>query len=256
MSSRIQDPLSSLKNRRSRWHQISNDPNALEVLAARRDALTSAQAGIVEDRITYLCELVRGKRILDVGVVDHFLDASSSERWLHGKLCEVAKECVGVDVLTEELEQLRLRGYDVRNADLTRGHLDETFDIIVMGEIIEHIEQPGNLLRNAAMMLDEGGVAVLTTPNPWYVNVIIKNFLDTAPFTESADHVSWYDASTLYEMGQRCGLQLYRYTGVRDAAARTLLGRALFRIAPFLITLRLNQLLFAKTIIYEFRRYL
>ena len=31
--------------------------------------------------------------------------------------------------MTEELEQLRLRGYDVRNADLTRGPLDETFDI-------------------------------------------------------------------------------------------------------------------------------
>jgi hypothetical protein len=30
--------------------------------------LTSARAGIVEDRITYLCELARGKRILDVGM--------------------------------------------------------------------------------------------------------------------------------------------------------------------------------------------
>ena len=256
MSSRVQKPLSSLKNRRPGWHEISNDPNAPAVLAARRDALSSAQAGIVEDRITYLCDLARGKRILDVGVVDHCLDASLSERWLHGRLCEVAKKCLGVDVLTDELEQLRLRGYDVRDADLTRGPLDETFDIIVMGELIEHIEQPGRLLRNAAMMLDEGGLVVLTTPNPWYVNVIIKNLLDTAPFTESADHVSWYDASTLYEMGQRCGLQLYRYTGVRDAAARTLPGRVLFRIAPFLITLRLNQLLFAKTIIYEFRRHL
>ena len=195
-----------------------------------------------------------GKRILDVGVVDHFLDASSSERWLHGRLCGVAKKCLGVDVLTDELEQLRLLGYDVRNADLTRGPLDETFDIIVMGEIIEHIEQPGSLLRNAATMLDEGGVVVLTTPNPWYVNVIIKHLLNAVPFTESADHVSWYDASSLYELGQRCGLQLYRYTGVRDAAARTFPGRVLFQIAPLLITLRLNQCLFAKTIIYEFRR--
>jgi hypothetical protein len=53
--------------------------------------------------------LARGKRILDVGMVEHFLDASSSKRWLHGRLCEVAQKCVGVDVLTEELEQLRLK---------------------------------------------------------------------------------------------------------------------------------------------------
>ena len=66
--------------------------------------MTSARAGIVEDRITYLCELARGKRILDVGMVEHFLDASSCKRWLHGRLCEVPQECVGVDVLTEELK--------------------------------------------------------------------------------------------------------------------------------------------------------
>jgi 2-polyprenyl-3-methyl-5-hydroxy-6-metoxy-1,4-benzoquinol methylase len=244
------------KNSLLQWREFSNDPNAPEVLAARRDALKSARADVVGDRITYLCNLVRGRRILDVGVVDHFLDASSSERWLHGELCEVAEKCVGVDVLVEQLEQLRLRGYDVRNVDLTHGPLDETFDIIVMGEIIEHIEQPGMLLRNAAMMLEEGGVLVLTTPNPWYVNVIIKNLLDTAPFTDSADHVSWYDASTLYEMGQRCGLQLYRYAGVRNAVAKTLHGRVFFHIAPALMALGLNQLLFAKTIIYEFRRHL
>jgi SAM-dependent methyltransferase len=166
--------------------------------------------------------------------------SSSSERWLHGKLCEAAKKCVGVDVLTEELEQLRLRGYDVRNVDLTHGPLDETFDIIVMGEIIEHIEQPGRLLRNAAMMLEEGGLLVLTTPNPWYVNVIIKNLFDP-PFTDSVDHVGWYDASTLYEIGQRCGLQLYRYAGVQNAVARTLPGRVFFRVAPALIVLGLNQ---------------
>jgi 2-polyprenyl-3-methyl-5-hydroxy-6-metoxy-1,4-benzoquinol methylase len=256
MSSRIHKTSRLLKNSQSRWHHFSNDPNAPEVLAARRDALKSARADMVEDRITYLCNLVRGRRILDVGVVEHLLDASSSERWLHGKLCEVAEKCVGVDVLTKELEQLRLRGYDVRNVDLAHGPLDETFDIIVMGEIIEHIDQPGSLLRNAAMMLEEGGVLVLTTPNPWYVNVIIKNLLDTTPFTDSVDHVSWYDASTLYEIGQRCGLQLYRYAGVQNVGARTLPGRVFFRIAPALITLGLSQLIFAKTIIYEFRRHL
>jgi len=39
--------------------------------------------------------------------------------------CEVAKKYVGVDVLTDELEQLRPRGYEVRNADLASGPLDE-----------------------------------------------------------------------------------------------------------------------------------
>jgi SAM-dependent methyltransferase len=254
MSLRISKTSPLFRGNELRWHEVSKDPNAPEVLATRRDSLNRARANAVDDRITHLCNLARGKRILDVGVVEHCLDASSSERWLHGKLCEVAKKCVGVDVLTEELEQLRQRGYDVRKVDLTHAQLDETFDLIVMGEVIEHSEQPGGLLRNATMMLEEGGILVITTPNPWYVNVIIKNLFGNVPFTDSVDHVSWYDASTLYEMSQRCGLQLCRYAGVINGSPRTVPGKMLFAMASALIALGINQLLFAKTIIYEFRR--
>jgi hypothetical protein len=73
----------------------------------------------------------------------------------------------------------------------------------------------------------------------------------TLPFTDSADHVSWYDGSTLYEVGQRCGLELSRYAGVQTA--RSVLGQILFGMAPALITLGINRFLFAKTIIYEVR---
>jgi 2-polyprenyl-3-methyl-5-hydroxy-6-metoxy-1,4-benzoquinol methylase len=236
-----------------RWHEIRKDPNAPEVLAARRESLKRTQAPTVKDRISYLCDLARGKRVLDVGVVEHSLDASSSAQWLHGKLCEVSKTCIGVDVLKEEVGALRQRGYDVRAVDLTRASLDEKFDVIVMGEVIEHVEEPGGLLRNVASMLEDDGLLVLTTPNPWYLNVIVKNLLGSVPFKDSADHVSWYDASTLYEVGQRCDLELSRYVGVQAASPRSVLGRILFGMVPGLIALGVNQFLFAKTIIYEFR---
>lgn len=238
----------------ARWHDLSRDPNAPEVLAARQQALTKARATCVDDRNTYLCGLTRGKKVLDIGVVDHVFDASASEQWLHGKLCDVAKRCVGIDILAEELAKLRQLGYDVRNVDLTRTRLEEKFDVIVMGEIIEHVDKPGALLANAAAMLEPDGCLIVTTPNPWYANVIIKNLLRSAPFSESADHVAWYDAATLLEIGQRNGLELHRYTGVRTAFARTISGRIILRIAPVLIAMGLNQYLFAKTVIYEFRR--
>jgi 2-polyprenyl-3-methyl-5-hydroxy-6-metoxy-1,4-benzoquinol methylase len=236
-----------------RWREFSRDPNAPEVLAARKDALTKARGACVDDRAAHLCNLARGKRVLDIGIVEHFFDTSASEQWLHGKLCRVAKQCVGIDILAEELLKLRQRGYDVRNVDLTLNKLDEKFDVIVMGEIIEHVDKPGALLANAAAMLEADGCVVVTTPNPWYVNVIIKNLLRGASFSDSADHVGWYDASTLFEIGQRNGLELQRYTGVRAASARTILGRLVFQMAPLLIAIGINQFLFAKTIIYEFR---
>src|SRR5262249_13629669 len=127
------------------------------------------------------------------------------------------------------------------------------FDVIVMGEVIEHVDKPGALLGNAAAMLETSGCLVVTTPNPWYANVIVKNLLCGTPFSDSADHVGWYDAGTLFEIGQRNGLELHKYTGVRAASARTTAGRFLLQIAPLLIASGINRFLFAKTIIYEFK---
>ena len=254
MTSRDSDTVPPRQSPTARWHALSGDPNSPEVLAARREALTKARGTFVDDRTVYLCDLARGKRVLDIGVVEHFIGASVAEQWLHGKLCQVAKQCVGIDVLADELEKLRQRGYDVRNLDLTKARLEEKFDLIVMGEVIEHLDNPGPLLANAAAMLEQDGCLVVTTPNPWYANVIVKNLFAGAPFSDSADHVGWYDAGTLFEIGQRNGLELYKYSGVRATSARTIAGKALFGIAPLLIAIGLNQYLFSKTIVYEFKR--
>ena len=237
-----------------RWNEVSRDPNDPRLLAARQESLKRVRAPAVYDRISYLCDLAHGKKVLDVGVVNHCLDAGASHQWLHGRLCEVAKICIGVDVLDEEVALLCQRGYDVRHVDLTQVPLREKFDVIIMGELIEHVAEPGGLLRNVVSMLETDGLLVLTTPNPWFVNVVVKNLVGSTPFTDSADHVAWYDAGTLYEIGQRCGLELSRYTGVQANFPRSVWGRAAFKMAPALIALGFNQLLFAKTIVYEFRR--
>ena len=191
--------------------------------------------------------------MLDIGVVEHSLDATTSGQWLHAHLCAVAESCVGVDILDEEIGVLRQRGYDVRKADLTQEALGETFDVIIMGELIEHVGAPGLLFQHVASMLAKNGILVLTTPNPWYANVLAKNVLASTPFTDSVDHVAWYDASTLWELGQRSGLELFRYAGVSGHSAQSPLGKAFFGLAPLLVVLGANPLLFSKSIVYEFR---
>jgi len=235
------------------WREISADPNHPAVLTARREQLGRVKAPPIANRVDYLCELARGKRVLDIGVIEHSLDATNSGQWLHGRLCAVAESCVGIDILDEEIRVLVQRGYDIRKVDLTEDVLDETFDVIVMGELIEHVGAPGPLFQHVASMLAKSGVVVLTTPNPWYANVLVKNVFAASPFTDSADHVAWYDASTLWELGQRYGLELSRYAGVKGHSSQSHLGRVFFGLAPLLVTLGTNPLLFSKSIVYEFR---
>jgi SAM-dependent methyltransferase len=50
------------------------------------------------------------------------------------------------------------------NGDFGSAHPD-AFDVVVAIEVLEHLENPRHFFRNLAMVLRDGGVAIVTTPN-------------------------------------------------------------------------------------------
>jgi 2-polyprenyl-3-methyl-5-hydroxy-6-metoxy-1,4-benzoquinol methylase len=239
----------------STWKEHSSDPNEDHLRSMRAEAIRRARSNdYINDRAEEICRLAKGKRVLDVGVVAHTADAWKSSAWLHGRISKAAASCVGVDILPEQVNILKAEGFDVRCADITLEPLPETFELIVCGEIIEHIENPGALFANAARMLEPGGHLVLSTPNPWYINCILKNIHSTTMLLESVDHVAWYDPATLYELSSRHQLELERFTGVFVTETYSLSAAALFRLAPLLTKLGFKYELFSKTLLYDFVR--
>lgn len=235
------------------WKEYSSNPNAPKILELRSNEIRQARARkLVDDRIAYLCSLVSGKSVLDIGVIEHTSSAYESQNWLHAHLRRHASQCLGVDVLQSEISELRAKGYNVLCADITSAPLPERFDIIVAGEVIEHVDSPGRFMQNCAAMLTTGGKLVITTPNPWYINAITKSCWGSRPLIESTDHIAWYEPSVLYELGQRFGLRLERYTGVGNSLARSVSGKVFFGMRGVLIALGFRKELFAKSIIYEF----
>ena len=235
------------------WSQILSDPNAPAVRAQRVSLLRKARAPVISDRIAHLRDIARGKSVLDIGVVEHNSQAFDNPYWLHRHLSEVAGRIVGIDILEPECRRLREHGYDIRCIDLTQTSLEEKFDLIVMGELIEHLDAPGPFLRNVAKMLQPAGLLVITTPNPWYINPVVKSFA-RAPFTDSADHVAWYDPSTILELGTRCGLTLTAYRPADHTKTPSWKARALFAFLGAVSKLGANNALMSKTIIYEFEK--
>jgi 2-polyprenyl-3-methyl-5-hydroxy-6-metoxy-1,4-benzoquinol methylase len=238
-----------------RWHDISRDPNAPLVMQARREALQAARTGqLINNRIDYFCQLVKDKSILDIGVVEHTRTAVQSSTWLHRHLTQSAKSCLGVDILEAEVEYLQSLGFQVMCTDITRQPLPQTFDVITCGEILEHIESAGAFFESAAQMLKPDGRLVISVPNPWYINVILKSSFGTIPYVDNADHVAWFDPCTLYELGQRHGLKLDRFTGIGTEmkTSLSLKAKLFFHLMPLMMQFGLRPELFAKSIIYEF----
>ncbi len=51
-------------------------------------------------------------------------------------------------------------------ADVETMDLGETYDVIVAGDIIEHLSNPGRFLGAVSRHLNKEGVFLVTTPNP------------------------------------------------------------------------------------------
>lgn len=65
----------------------------------------------------------------------------------------------------EGLKKLRSDGYNVRLMDAESLRLGEKFDVVIAGEIIEHLPNPGRFLERARAHLADGGELIVTVPN-------------------------------------------------------------------------------------------
>ena len=65
---------------------------------------------MLTSRSTFIAELARGKRVLDIGCVNHTLSTRQTGYWLHGILREHASHLVGLDYEKEPVEALRKEG--------------------------------------------------------------------------------------------------------------------------------------------------
>jgi 2-polyprenyl-3-methyl-5-hydroxy-6-metoxy-1,4-benzoquinol methylase len=235
------------------WTTLSDDPTSAVVKRALYTELRARRGPHVSDKTAFLREFATGHSVLDVGVVSHSLSHVDLPTWLHGQLRDVARELVGVDILEEQVAELRARGFDVHAIDATSdANLGRRFERVIMGDLIEHVENPVALLRFGARHLDEGGLILVTTPNPLYFGHAYES-LRTGVVLNNAEHISYVAPVHALELARRAGLELreYRHLQLPFSEAQTWRQKVLFfvrdRLAP-------TQELFAHAFVYIFAK--
>jgi len=180
----------------------------------RKAELESRIAGIhtFGDRASLILDSCRGRSVLDVGCVGQ-ARSHDSEHWLHGQLRKVASNLIGVDINRAGREELRIRGYDVLLPQELEGR---TFERIVMGDVIEHVNNPVAFLEFYAKHLTDDGRIVLTTPNAFSA-LELFSIATRNRIWVNAEHVCFFDPLTLAEVVERAGLEIVEFSWLKTA---------------------------------------
>jgi SAM-dependent methyltransferase len=169
-----------------------------------------------QSRIEVIREFCRDKIVLDLGCVCHDIENAESEGWLHKAVVEVSREVLGVDYLASEVDILRQRGFNVMVGDVTRPiATDRQFDVIVVGNLIEHLSSFEGLMNNLRRLLAAGGGVLICTANPFfreqYFYSALKNDLIVNP-----EHTCWIDPVTLDQLSRRFGLETAEVRWIKE----------------------------------------
>ncbi len=170
------------------------------------------------DRLALLESLSRDQRVLHIGFADHSVliaDKMNTSQWLHGRLINAAKSCVGVDIDEEAVDQARELGVpdvyalNLLNPDPRHPVLEEEFDVVILGEVLEHIPAPAEFLEAVTSTIGRPGQRiVVTVPNAWSYRALRS--VAKGHECINTDHRFWFTPYTLAKLFVDSGLAVER----------------------------------------------
>lgn len=181
---------------------------------------------------------LRPSTLLEVGCGDgSFLE----------KVEGAVKHAEGVDINERAVQICQSKGLSASTAAL--GDLQRKFDMVLLFEVLEHMENPAEMIKSLLNILTPNGVLIMAVPNPdGYLKEVDLNLLDMPPHHNSSWPKDTFDyiASkfNLKEVGyEREPLRYVHYTcylgslisSHKEISRNTVKSRLLFKLQGLVV---------------------
>jgi len=172
---------------------------------------------IIEKRYPIILKMVGShNKVLDVGCGTGFLSLLMKNQ---------DNDVYGIDISEVALRKAELKGIKVKRGDVenTLPFDDNTFDIVVCSEVIEHLFNPMYLLEEIWRVLKPDGYIVLSTPNVAYFLRRIALFFGKFPEevkwartsnTNEWEHIRFFTINSLRKILESAGFNCNEVRGV------------------------------------------
>ncbi len=140
------------------------------------------------------------------------LDVGCSSGSLLAVATEMGFSAVGVEAAPAPAASARDAGFEVITGTLQdAGFAAESFDVITLIELIEHVIDPLGLLHACHRLLCPGGVVLINTPNAesWSARVLGGQW-EGFSLTTLGGHVCFYSPGTVRVLARRTGFGVAR----------------------------------------------
>lgn len=193
-----------------------------EVQAASNDSLS-----------IILASIPAGSTVLDVGTGSGAL----------GKALKEQRGCI-VDGITYNEDEARLAASHYRNLlvlDLERQPLDAQlssvqYDYVVCADVLEHLRNAQDVLKNLGQLLKPQGKVVVSVPNVSHLGVILgltaSRFVRTREGLLDSTHVHFMDRQALLQLVRSAGYSVQREQAVQRNLIETEFAALNFQALP------------------------
>jgi SAM-dependent methyltransferase len=134
------------------------------------------------------------------------LEIGCGEGFFLDKISSLGIDVEGVDINAKAVREANSKGLNVQSLDVF--NINKTYDMVVMFQVLEHMENPSNLLKYiTSRLLRPEGYLLIAVPNPeGYLKELDSNLLDMPPH-----HNSCWSLDCFKHLTNLFGLSLIEY---------------------------------------------
>ena len=173
------------------------------------------QTRVIAERFSFIVRTVQSASWLR----QHFdrrqisvLDAGCGDGFLLKELVKLRVSCYGFDYNPIRVENARRNAPGatvVSQRDLMdQNTLPESFDVIVVSQVLEHVDDDEIVIRNLVAMLKPGGMLIAGVPNEGCLLGKLRNALFEPSIRKTTDHIRFYTEPVIRHRLEKAGLMI------------------------------------------------
>lgn len=191
-----------------------------------------------------------GASVLDIGCSS----GNFGERLIKDKGCIVD----GIDINEEDIKiaKQKLRNVYNINVELDDIDIEHTYDIIFMGDVIEHLARPIETLKKIKKLLNKNGALVYSIPNITHMSVrlmLLKgeiNYGKTGLLDET--HLHFYNSKEIYRVLNGAGFNIEKFDYTINDIPEEILNKELSKLGLTIEERFLNLARSIDAVAYQF----